>query len=166
MRRSGKIPAPMTLSTEPHKLQRFVEGGISVFVATVDADKIPTCCRAIALTTKNDFDTVRVYVPAATGQETIANVATTRRVAIAATEPLSHAAVQIKGVSRGVKLAAASEEEFVRTRLHQFADVLAEIGQPRHVTHRVAHWPAFAIEVTVEEVFDQTPGPKAGSQLA
>jgi hypothetical protein len=151
--------------SETHKLQRFIEGGISVFVGTADADRIPTCCRAIALTTKDNFETVTVYVPAATGQETIANVATTRRVAIAATEPLSHGSIQIKGLSRGVKLAPPSEEEFVRTRLHQFADVLAELGLPRRVTHRVAHWPAFAIEVSVEEVFDQTPGPKAGTPL-
>lgn len=150
---------------ETHKLQRFIEGGISVFVGTADADKIPTCCRAIAFTTRDNFETVTVYVPAATGQETIANVATTRRVAIAATEPLSHGSIQIKGVSRGVKLAPAADEEFVRMRLHQFADVLAELGLPRRVTHRVTYWPAFAIEVSVEEVFDQTPGPKAGTPL-
>jgi hypothetical protein len=149
-----------------YPLQRFVEGGISVFVATVDADKIPTCCRAIALSTKDNFETVTVYVPAATGQETIANVATTRRVAISASEPLSHSSIQIKGVSRGVRLAPASDESFVRTRLHEFADVLADLGLPRRVTHRVAHWPAFAIEVSVEQIFDQTPGPKAGAPLA
>lgn len=154
------------MSRELHKLQRFVEGGISVIVGTADADKVPTCCRGIALSTKDGFETVTVYVPAATAQETIANVATTRRVAISASEPLSHGSIQIKGVSRGVKLAPPADEEFVRTRLHQFADVLAEIGQPRRVTYRIAHWPAFAIEVSVEEVFDQTPGPKAGSPLA
>lgn len=153
------------MPTNPERLQRFTEGGISVFVGTADADKIPTCCRAIALTTKDNFETVTVYVPAATGQETIANVATTRRVAISASEPLSHGSIQIKGVSRGVKLASAEDEEFVRKRLHQFADVLAEFGLPRRVTHRLAHWPAFAIEVSVEQVFDQTPGPKAGTAL-
>lgn len=152
--------------TTDHKLQRFVEGGISVFVGTVDADRIPTCCRAIALSTKNNFETVTVYVPAATGQETIANVATTRRVAISCSEPLSHGSIQIKGVSRNVRLAPPSDEAFVRARLHELADVLAELGLPRRVTHRVAHWPAFAIEVSVEQVFDQTPGPKAGSPLA
>ena len=84
-----------------------MEGGISVIVGTADADKVPTCCRAIAITTKDNFETVTVYVPAATGQETIANVATTRRVAIAATEPLSHGSIQIKGISRGREARAA-----------------------------------------------------------
>lgn len=154
------------MTTDPSRLQRFVEGGISVIVGTADADKVPTCCRAIALSTKDNFETVTVYVPAATGQETIANVATTRRVAISASEPLSHGSIQIKGVSRGVKLAPAADEEFVRKRLHQFADVLAELGLPRSVTHHFAHWPAFAVEVSVEQVFDQTPGPKAGTPIA
>jgi hypothetical protein len=44
--------------------------------------------------------------------------------------------------------------------------VLDAIGLPRRVTHRIAHWPAFAIEMTVEQIFDQTPGPKAGVPLA
>ena len=153
-------------STTGHKLREWVEGGISVIVGTADADKVPTCCRAIAISTKDNFETVTVYVPAATGQETIANVATTRRVAIACTIPRSHGSIQIKGISRGVKLASPSDEEFVRTRLQQWADALAEFGMPRCITQRMTIWPAFAIDVSVEELFDQTPGPKAGQPLA
>jgi len=147
------------------RLRLCMAGGISVIVGTADVDGIPTCCRAIAISTKDDFDTVTVYVPAATAQETIANVATTRRVAISCTDPLSHGSLQIKGLTRGVRLAAPEEEEFVHRRLHEFADVLDILGQPRRVTQRVVHWPAFAIDVSVEQVFDQTPGPKAGAAL-
>ena len=149
----------------PHeRLQRFLDEGVSVFVATVDAEGIPTCCRGVALASKDD-DTITVYVPAATGQETVANVATTRRVAIGCSRPLTHESVQIKGLTRGVRLAPPSDEAFVRTRLDQFADVLGAIGLPTHVTRSMAHWPAFAIDVSVEEVFDQTPGPKAGNAI-
>ena len=155
----------MTTTTE-HKLQQWVEGGISVIVGTADADKVPTCCRAIAISTKDNFETVTVYVPAATGQETIANVATTHRVAISCTVPRSHGSIQIKGVSRGVKLAPPSDEEFVRSRLKQWADALAEFGMPRSLTQRMNVWPAFTIDVSVEELFDQTPGPRAGFPLA
>jgi hypothetical protein len=149
-----------------HQLQQWVEGGISVIVGTADADKVPTCCRAIAIATKDNFETVTVYVPAATGQETIANVATTRRVAISCTIPRSHGSIQIKGVSRGVKLAPASDEAFVRERLRMWADALGEFGMPRSITERMNVWPAFTVDVSVEELFDQTPGPKAGQPLA
>ena len=156
----------MTTKAPVHTLQSWLEGGISVIVGTADADKVPTCCRGIAVATKDNFETITVYVPAATGQEIIANVATTRRVAVGLTIPRTHGSIQIKGVSRGVRLAPASDEGFLRTRLHQFADALAEFGMPRNVVQRFTHWPAFAIDVTVEEVFDQTPGPKAGQPLA
>jgi hypothetical protein len=137
-----------------------------VIVGTVDADGIPTCCRGIAIATRDNFETITVYIPAATGQETVANVATTRRVAVGATRPLTHESIQIKGVTRGVRLAPPSDEQYVRQRLEEFAEVLEAIGQPKHITARVAHWPAFALEVSVEQVFDQTPGPKAGNALS
>jgi hypothetical protein len=136
-----------------------------MFIGTVDADGMPSCCRAIALSTKDDFDTVTIYVPAATSQQTMANVATTRRAAIVCVEPLSHDSLQIKGVTRGVRLAPAEEKAFVAERLEDFAGVLDAIGLPKRLTRSVAHWPAFAIDVSVEQVFDQTPGPKAGNPL-
>lgn len=147
-------------------LRRFSGGGVSVIVGTVDADGIPTCCRGIALAMRDDFELITVYIPSATGQETVANLATTRRVAVSCTHPLSHDSIQIKGLTRGVRLAPAADESFVRERLEQFGDVLEEIGLPRHVSRSMAHWPAFAIDVSVEQVFDQTPGPKAGAAIA
>jgi hypothetical protein len=151
----------------PHDaLRPFMEDGVSVVLATADADGIPSCCRGIAVTSRDNFETLTIYVPATTAQETIANVATTRRVAVSATKPLSHESVQVKGITRGVRLAPASDEAFVRSRLDSFAEVLDQIGLPRRVTKSIAHWPAFAIDISIEEVFDQTPGPKAGNAIS
>jgi hypothetical protein len=146
-------------------LRSFATGGVSVFVGTVDAEGLPACCRGIAIASRDDFDTVTVYVPAATGQETVANVATTRRVAISCSRPLTHETIQIKGITRNVRLAPAAEEPLVRGRLADFGSVLEEIGFPHAITSRIACWPAFAIEVSVEQVFDQTPGPNAGAEV-
>jgi len=147
------------------KLRKFMDGGISVVVGTVDAEGVPTCCRGIAIRTRDDFDTVTVFVPSATAQETVANLATTRRIAVSCTEPLSHESIQIKGLTRGVKLAPSDDRQFVAQRLEAFADTLDSFGLPRTITRAIAHWPAFAIEVSVEQIFDQTPGPKAGEEL-
>ncbi len=148
------------------RLKGWAGAGTSVLVGTVDADNIPTCCRGVAIATKDNFETVTVYIPAATGQETVANVATTRRIAVSLSRPLTHETIQIKGISRGVRLAAPGDEEYVRERLYAFADVLDAIGLPMRITRNMAHWPAFAIEMSVEEVFDQTPGPKAGTPFS
>jgi hypothetical protein len=147
------------------RLKRFLDGGISVIVGTVDGDGVPTCCRAIAIRSKDDFETITVYVPAATAGETVANLATTRRIAVSCTEPLSHNSIQLKGLTRGVKLAPSEDREFVSGRLEAFAECLGDFGLPRTVTRRLSHWPAFAIEIAVEQFFDQTPGPRAGEEL-
>lgn len=144
-------------------LQRTIGPGMSIVVGTVDATGIATCCRGVAVTTKDDFDTITVYVPVVTSQETLANVATTRRLAVLCTYPLDHFSLQMKGLSRGVRVAGPGEEAFVRERLGQWAEMLEAIGTPRRITLGTAHWPAFAIDMSVEEVFDQTPGPKAGN---
>lgn len=147
------------------RLQRFIEGGVSLFIGTADSEGKPSCCRAVALNSTDDFETLTVYAPVATAQETIANLATTRRVAIGASYPPDHSSVQFKGVLRAVRLARADEAALVERQIEQFAAVVAEIGLPRHVTRRISHWPSFAIDVTVEQVFEQTPGPKAGTPL-
>jgi hypothetical protein len=149
----------------PESFRRYVETGLSVFVGTVDAEGCPAACRAYALRSNDDYSVVTVYVPVNVSQETIANVATTRRVAIGATHPIDHGSIQIKGTTRGVRLARPDEAQIVQSRLEAYADLLDMIGVPRRIMRGVAWWPAFAIDVTVDELYDQTPGPRAGERI-
>jgi hypothetical protein len=147
------------------RIRRCLDTGTTVFVGTLDGKGVPSCCRAVAVRSDDELATATVYVPLATSRETIANVATTHRVAIVLTRPIEHAAVQLKGTSTAARLARADEEPFVRSRIDGLADVLHHLGVPRSATRSVAHWPAFAIEMTVDEIYEQTPGPRAGSRL-
>ena len=147
------------------RLRKVVEAGLSVVVGSADSERMPSCCRAIALTTNDDFETITVYVPVATSHETMANIATTRRVAVTCSQIPSHESTQIKGLTRAVRLAPPSDQAFLQQRLEDFAVALELIGLPRNITRSMAFWPAYAIDVSVEEVFDQTPGPKAGNPL-
>lgn len=144
---------------------RCLEPGVSVLLATVDAAGAPSCCRGIALKSDDALATITVYVPLATSHEMIRNLAATKRLAVSATHPISHCSTQLKGTTTDARLARDDEAAFIRTRLDAFADVLDTIGVPRRLTQSMAHWPAFAIRMTVEQVFEQTPGPKAGSPL-
>jgi hypothetical protein len=151
------------MSTE--RIHRCLESGTSILVGTVDAGGTPSCCRAVALTSTDDLETVIVYLPVATSHETIQNLATTKRLAITATHPVEHCATQLKGTATEARLAREDEGSMVRARLDALADVLESIGLPRRVTRSFSHWPAFAVNMRVEQVFEQTPGPKAGSRL-
>src|ERR1051325_2094922 len=98
------------------RLRKCVESGLSIVVGTADSDRMPSCCRAIALKTNDDFATVTVYVPVATSHETMANIATTRRVAVTCSQIPSHESTQIKGLTRAVRLAPPPAQAVVPER--------------------------------------------------
>lgn len=145
---------------------RCLERGTSILLAAVDQKGVPSCCRGIAVHSEDGFRTMTVYVPMATSRETIASIAATRRLAVSVTQPLDHHSVQLKGTTTNVRLAQNEEQQLVERRLFEFADVLHEIGLPRRIARTITHWPAFAIEMRVDQVFEQTPGPKAGVPLS
>ncbi len=147
------------------RLAKCIEPGVSVIVGSVDADGNPACCRAVGLRSLDELATVTVFVPVATSAETMANVASTGRVAVVTTHPISHCATQLKGVVRATRTASDDEEDFVRQHFAGFGGVLNAIGIPARVTRSVVQWPAFALDMRVEEIYEQSPGPKAGTRL-
>jgi hypothetical protein len=146
-------------------LRVATDGGTSVLVGSADSNAVPACCRGIAVSTDSTLSRATVYVPVATSRDVIANAATTRRLAVMITRVVEHLGIQLKGSVEAIRMAGAEEGPFVRRRLQEFAEVVDEIGLPRRIFLGVSHWPAFAVEITVEEVFDQTPGPRAGASI-
>jgi len=147
------------------RIRRCLEPGLSILVGSVSLDGAPACCRGIALRSEDDLATARVYLPLMTSQETIANIAATRRLAVVATHPIDHSSTQLKGVTTNVRLAGDEERPLVKEGLEHFADILNVVGVPKRVMRAVVYWPAFAVDLRVDEVYEQTPGPKAGSRL-
>jgi hypothetical protein len=146
-------------------LSRFARPGMAFLVGTVGPDGAPACCRLPAVTAAPDLSSVTIYVPVATGQQTIANIASTQRLAVVGAYPIDHVSIQIKGMSRRVRLARDDEATLVDDYVAAAAATLEVIGLPRWRVERFAHWPAFAIDVDVHAIFDQTPGPRAGSAI-
>ena len=147
------------------RVHRCLEAGLSILVGTVDANGTPSCSRGIAIRSDDGLETATVYLPVATSHEAIQNIATTGRLAVAAVHPLDNTATQLKGTTTEVRLARDDEAAFVRDRVGVFTDVVEVAGIPRRLMRAVAYWPAFAVRVRVEQIFEQTPGPNAGNPL-
>jgi hypothetical protein len=39
---------------------------------------------------------------------------------------------------------------------------LDSVGLPRGISRTMSRWPSFAVDIAVEAIFEQTPGPRAG----
>jgi len=137
--------------------------GTSILVGTVDPSGWPSCCRGVAVVVAPDREGMTVYVPVATAAQTIANIASNGRVAVVSSEPVSHSTVQLKGRARGVRVAGEEEAEAVQAHFDRFVDVLDSVGLPRGISRTMSRWPAFAVDLAVEAIFEQTPGPRAGA---
>ena len=147
------------------RLERCLEQNVSLVLGSVDAHGQPCTCRALALGSGDELASVTVYVPVSTSRDTIANVASTGRLTIVATHPIDHYSIQLKGIAGTARLARDDEQEFVGRGFDGFAELLHTIGVPKRITNAVTRWPAFAIDMKVEEIYDQTPGPKAGTRM-
>jgi hypothetical protein len=144
---------------------RCLAPGASIVVGTIDRQGVPTICRAAAVASDDGLATMRVYLPVATSHPTIQNLAATGRMAVTVMHPVDNNATQLKGSLVDVRLATDDEAGFVRGQFSVFTDVLDRLGVPRRLSQSLCFWPAFAVRMQVEQMFEQTPGPQAGSQL-
>jgi hypothetical protein len=121
--------------------------------------------RAVGLRVHPDRATATIYLPEATSQGTRANLLVNARIAVLASYPLDHRSLQLKGGVKRVTLAEEGALPAIQAYLETFASVLEVVGMPPELVRMVSHWPAFAVEFHVEELFQQTPGPGAGAPL-
>jgi len=144
---------------------RCLEPGLSIIVGTTDAKGAPASCRGIAIASHDDLATVTVFLPVATSHEAIQNIALTKRMAVSSTNMADHSSTQMKGTTIDARLATEDESAYVRSRFEAFVQGLMAYGVSPRLARSVRHWPAFAVTLKVEQMFEQTPGPNAGRRM-
>jgi hypothetical protein len=147
-------------------VQAFLESPCSQIVATVDADGLPEASRGWAVDVLPGGRQLRLLL-ASTEAVTLANVAATGVIALTATHFQTLSSVQIKGRVTAVEPRTAADrirfEAFCAGCVHAIAEL---DGTPEELVWRMAPLDVVACRVEVAEVYDQTPGPVAGSRLA
>jgi hypothetical protein len=80
--------------------------------------------------------------------------------------PESHRTVQLKGRVTAIRLAEPELQHTTERYLELFGRRVDFIGMPRSRVAQVSAWPAWSIDVRIEGLFIQTPGPRAGQLLS
>ena len=80
--------------------------------------------------------------------------------------PPDERACQVKATFTGSRPANDAERERVQAQWERWVDRLAMIGVSRGTLEPWTSWPCVAIRLRVTAIFNQTPGPNAGAQLA
>jgi len=147
------------------ELVGFCEGGVSLLLGTRDADNRPACARLVGAKVSPDRDRVTVLVPEGPGARVLANLRDNGLAAVTFVRPLDARGMQVKGRCVAVREATADERALAERYLASLARSLFEVGMHQALVVRLTIAPLAAIDVAVEEVFQQTPGPTAGTLL-
>jgi hypothetical protein len=153
------------------ELQAFLELGASLMVGTRDADCVPELMRAWGPRVGRDRRSVTLCVARAGSARTLANLRDNGRLAVTCARPLDSNAIQLWGRCLGRGPATRQDLAAVRAHRDVFARVNEGIGIPRPFIEalwqrELAGSPAMVrIRFAADQIFNQTPGPGAGSPL-
>jgi hypothetical protein len=147
------------------ELAEFLESPCSLIVGTLDAAGLPDASRAWGVEVLDDR---RLRVLLST-QAPVArrNVESGGALALTATHFLTFESVQLKGRATHVEHATPAD----RIRFDQYCSGATQAiseadGTPEELVARFMTDDVYACLVTIDSVFDQTPGRSAGTQLA
>ena len=153
------------------ELKAFLESGVSVVVGTRDADLVPEVTRAWGLLVSKDRKSISLCAPLATSDKTLDNLAGNGQMTVCCSLPTNYKTVQLKG--QCIERADPSRADLAAVERHReaFGRLNERIGVPRQRTETFWRRELETSPVLVklrfvpEQVFDQTPGPDAGSPL-
>jgi hypothetical protein len=143
----------------------LLESPCSLIVGTVDADGLPDASRAWGVEVLDERH-LRVLL-STQAPLTRRNVEGGGAVALTATHFTTFESVQLKGrATQVVEATAADRIRFDRYRAGARRAIAETDGTPEELVERFMTADVYACLMTVESVFDQTPGRTAGTQLA
>lgn len=147
-------------------LVAFVHGGVAVGVATRDVDRRPAFTRAWGPEVSADGGTLRLCVDAPPGSATRANLEENGAIAVGFNPPTIARGLQIKGVASSVREPAPEEIERCERHFAAFCIEGARVGVSEGLLRRAFAPGDFAsVTLSIDEVFDQTPGAAAGRRV-
>jgi predicted pyridoxine 5'-phosphate oxidase superfamily flavin-nucleotide-binding protein len=149
-----------------HATKAFLEAPGSLIVGTVDDDGQPDATRAWAVDVLPDGQRLRLLI-AVNADATLANLRANGRIALTVTDFVTLASTQVKGHVAVVEARSSADQIRFEANCARCVQILSDIDRaPEDVVWRFVPPGVVACVMTVEQVFDQTPGPAAGAQLA
>jgi hypothetical protein len=144
----------------------FIHGGVAVGVATRDDDLKPEFARGWGPHVSADGRSLRLCVAAPAGSRVRANLDRNGAVAVGFSPPTIARAVQVKGVVAAMGEPETADLERVERHVGSFVAEAERIGAPVELSRRMFVGTGLvAVRFSIDEVFDQTPGPTAGRRL-
>ena len=146
-------------------LAAFMASPVMIILGTCDESLAPDIARAVGAVVRGEEGSVDLMVSEWQWPQTVANVRANGRLAATFARPSDYVSYQIKGTARAVPTTAEHTTQAGRY-IRRVASTLGELGlEPRIVAPWLVDRDLVVFELSVQEIFVQTPGAKAGQLL-
>lgn len=146
-------------------LAGFLREGLSFHLGARNARLEPSGARAAAIRVDADGRHVVVFVPDLGATRVLPDLESNGQVALSYARASDDRAGQLKGIVTDIRPAETDDQPLVVAQWQAFMRELELVGIPRDFALGWATWPAFAVRIRVTAVFEQTPGPNAGTPI-
>jgi hypothetical protein len=147
------------------ELAAFLEEGLAIHLGTRDEQLAPNGTHVVGVKVDDDGSQLVVYVAKTSATHVLRDLRSNRQAAVVFARPTDDRACQVKGIFVSARPARDDERAFIIAQWDLFLDKLAAIGIPRGFAAGWDTWPAMAIRIQATTLFEQTPGPAAGTPL-
>ena len=147
------------------ELAGFLQEGLSIHIGCRDEALLPAGARASAAIVEPDGRHLVVHVAQTAAARLLPHLHSNGQVAVGFGRPEDERACQVKGVVLSVHPSTAADEAHVTRQWQGLMGQFEKIGIPRAMATGWHFWPTVAIRLKVTAVFEQTPGPHAGTPM-
>ena len=147
-------------------LAAFLQEGVGIYIGTRNAALEPNGARALAALVGPGGTELVVYLADVAATRLMPDLDSNGQAAVTFGRPVDERAIQVKGTFVSARQARDDERPALDAQWEHFTRSLETIGVARQARSAWPRWPAIAITLTPTAIFEQTPGPKAGNQLA
>ena len=161
-----RAPKPPILD---EKNAEFITRGLSIVASSTTSDGSPAISRVAGCRVSADRRKVTLLVSRAQSLALIAAIASSRRIAVVFTEPLTHRTIQLKSRNATVAEPKKGDARILQKYSDAFVAQVCRLGYDESLI-RALIWAdpeeLATLTFTPDEAFEQTPGPGAGNRLA
>lgn len=136
-------------------------------VAARDAQNRPAVARGLGCRVSDDRRKLTVYLSTTHSAQVLQRLRVNDLIAVAVTRPKTHETLQLKGTVLDIVPLSDDDRAAMTAYQDSFVDELAQIGYRTEFTRTLLAGSEDCVAVVFEptEMFNQTPGPKAGEKL-
>jgi hypothetical protein len=159
-------PAPPSPIGDEHAA--LVEHRVSIMVGSRDAGLRPHLLRAVGCRLSADRRRATLLVPEAGAGEVLNDLRENGRIAVVFSQPTSNRTLQLKGGDATIGPCGPDDAALADRYVQGFVEEIGRLGFDARLAHTILSRgeALVAVHFTIDEAFEQTPGPSAGAPVA